>query len=133
MTICIPIEVENGARSEVSLSFFAAPKLIIVDPSTNDMQVLDDGDVDPKPPVDELAALLKERDVTGVVVGGIDLVSLHALEDVGIQVFSSSEETVGAIVSAFNDGTLQPVKLEGRCASHRTGRGFSGFGCGGCG
>lgn len=133
MRICIPIEADKGAQSEVSLSFFAAPTLMIVDPRTNDMQVLDNGEVEPKSPADELAALLKEQGVTRVVVGGIDLVSLHELQAVGIEVFSSSEDTVAGVVAAFDDGTLAPVELEGRCANHGSGRGFNGFGCGGCG
>ena len=129
MTICIPINEDKGLKSELCLHFTTAPNFMIIDPSTLQLNVIDNEGIGTAQPVDELVALLSEYAVSSAVVGGINPVVLRELQRVGISVFSSARDNVDDIVAAFTAGDVTPVTLDSHCSNRHTGRGFRGFGC----
>jgi predicted Fe-Mo cluster-binding NifX family protein len=130
MNICIPIEEDEGLRSQMCLHFSAAPNYIIVNTDTLGYRIVpgDDASFEDGCPMSELT---RER-VDSVIVGGIGVRTLGELRAVGIDVVSTTEESVEDIVTSFCEGAATPVTLEHTCCFKSRGRGFRGpGGCGG--
>ena len=128
MKLCIPIDEDNGLKSETSLLFASAKHFIVIDPETMNYQVIDNPDplkdADPAKTVNQLC----EHAVTHVIVGGIGRDALTELQESNIQVYTSEKDQVEEIVDAFKNDEVTPVILGHSCERRGPTRGFQGPG-----
>ncbi len=124
MNICIPIEKDRGLKSPICLHFGTAPKFLIIDCLTMEYQVVDNLNT-VNDNQKSLIQCLVGYAVKSVMVNGINLDSLHSLQSANISVFSSTEDTVEAIVNAYNANKVNPVTLGEPCSRKVGDKSFS--------
>ena len=109
MKICQPVEKEQGIDNVLHGHFRSAPRYIIVDTSTHDMQtysnVYEDDDHDITKSLDSF----RDLHVDIAFVGGVGRCDLKKLHRYGIKVFQASAPTLDANLEAFEKGELREL------------------------
>jgi predicted Fe-Mo cluster-binding NifX family protein len=118
MQICIPVLEDRGLDSRVSGHFGSAPAFMIVDTESNNCRLIDNTNQHHAHGMCQPLAVLAGETVDGIVVGGIGMGALMKLQAAGITVFRAVHPTVGETLTAFNEGSLEPVDHNGACAGH---------------
>jgi predicted Fe-Mo cluster-binding NifX family protein len=118
MQICIPVIEDRGLDSRVSGHFGSAPAFMIVDTESLVCRTIGNNNQHHAHGMCQPLAALAGEAVDGIVVGGIGMGALMKLQAAGITVFRAEHPTVAEAVSAYKDGSLQPVGHEGACAGH---------------
>ena len=131
MNICIPVEDNNGLDSRVCQHFGSAPFFLVVDSDTNECDAVVNSGAQHAHGMCQPLALLKGKDIDGVVVGGIGQGALFKFQAANIGVYLSEYSTVNETLAAHKAGSLRPLS-QGTCAGHGHGHGADGHGSG-CG
>jgi predicted Fe-Mo cluster-binding NifX family protein len=118
MRICFPAETLQGLESEVYGHFGSAPGFIIVDANTLQVEEVANADLGHAHGMCQPLRALGERQVDGVVVGGIGLGALTKLQAQGVQVFRALQGTVRDNLEMMRKGLLPQFSTEHTCAGH---------------
>ncbi len=123
MKLCIPVQENNGLKSEISRHFGSANQFLIVDTDSGNCrslpnQVHEHGECRP-------VQTLSGETVDGVVVGGIGKGALHKLQAAGIQVFLSEHRTVEEVLMGYKSNSLQAATTAECCGGHGSGHNCS--------
>jgi len=105
MTICIPIEKDDGLDSAVSNHFGSAPFFLLVDVETLACRAVPNATRQPGRG-GQIVALLAAEKVNAVLVGGIGAGALGKLTAKGIRVFQTPFAGVKETLAAFKNGQL---------------------------
>ena len=119
MKVCFPTETLQGLDSRVYGHFGSAPGFVIVDTGKMSVEEINNNDLHHAHGMCQPVKALGGLKVDAVVVGGIGMGALMKLQAAGITVYRAMHPTVAETITAFKDGTLQPVGEEGACAGHQ--------------
>lgn len=121
MNICIPVTEDRGPASPVCAHFGSAPVFMIVDTEAGDMRaVVNNNEHHAHGMCQPLQGLAGEN-LGGMVVGGIGRGALMKLAAAGVDVYVSTEDTVGETLKALKDGRLAKATLDMACGGHGRG------------
>jgi predicted Fe-Mo cluster-binding NifX family protein len=118
MKICIPIEEDNGLKSQVCAHFGSAPAFLIVDTDSGNCRAIANGNQHHNHGMCTPLQSLQGEQIDGMVVGGIGMGALNKLNAANIQVFVSDQATVADTLAAFKSGTLKLMHPGMACAGH---------------
>lgn len=121
MNICIPVTEDKGPDSPVCAHFGSAPFFMIVDTETGDMRAVENRNEHHAHGMCQPLAGLAGENLGGMVVGGIGRGALMKLAAAGVDVYMSSEETVGKTLGALKSGRLEKATLDMACGGHARG------------
>ncbi len=123
MNICIPVETDQGIKSEVYDHFGSAPGFLIVDVDTLECRLVSNNNIHHAHGMCQPAAAIAGEKVDGVVVGGIGRGALMKLSLAGYKIFHSQFATVKETVDAFKTGKLPEFSIQNACGGHNHGGG----------
>ncbi|MFH1049554.1 MAG: NifB/NifX family molybdenum-iron cluster-binding protein [bacterium] len=119
MKICIPTEEQKGLESMAYGHFGSAPFFVIYDTLTNDFEVLNNGNSEHEHGQCNPIQPLREKAVEAVVVAGMGARALMNLNNMGIQVFRTSEsKSIKEIISGFDMQKMQRLTVDNSCSQH---------------
>ena len=118
MKLCIPVEENLGLDSPVCAHFGSAPFFLIVDSESEESETIVNTGAHHAHGMCRPLALLEDREIDCMVVGGIGRGALLKLQAADIGVYRTQHPTVRATVDAFRSGSLNPVTLQDVCAGH---------------
>jgi predicted Fe-Mo cluster-binding NifX family protein len=118
MRLCVPVLDDQGLDSRVCGHFGSAPAFMIVDTESGACRLLTNNNAHHAHGMCQPLAVLAGESIDGMIVGGIGMGALMKLEAAGITVYRAQHPTVGATISAFKAGSLQPVGHDHACAGH---------------
>ena len=121
MNICIPVTEDKGPDSPVCAHFGSAPIFMIVDTGTGGMRAVENRNEHHAHGMCQPLQALAGEDLGGMVVGGIGRGALMKLAAARIDVYMSSEETVGETLEALKSGRLAKATLDMACGGHGRG------------
>ena len=129
MNICIPVEADRGLDSQVSTHFSRVSTFVVVDTDTLSTAVFERQTLGAETDAGQVLMISRKTALGRVVVSGIGPDALAELQDAGLDVYTSTMDTVREIVEACRQGTLTPITFGDSCK--KAGRGFGGGMCGG--
>jgi predicted Fe-Mo cluster-binding NifX family protein len=123
MRVAFPTEDDNGLDSRVYGHFGSAPRFIMIESETKQMETVDNMDKDHLHGQCQPMKALNGETVDAVVVGGIGAGALNGLNNSGIKVYRAVDGTVAENLKLIQSGTL-PELLPGQtCGGHGIGGG----------
>lgn len=121
MKICFPTETMQGLESPVFGHFGSAPGFVIVDTETMDFEEITNRDQHHAHGMCQPLVALDNRQVDGIVVGGIGLGALMKLQSAGISVYRALKGTVRDNLDFIRNGKLPQFSAEHTCGGHGGG------------
>jgi predicted Fe-Mo cluster-binding NifX family protein len=118
MNICIPVERDDGLKSQVCAHFGSAPAFLIVDTETDQCRSVTNANQHHGHGMCMPLQSLQGEAIDGMVVGGIGMGALNKLNAANIRVYVARAGTVVEVLAAFKAGTLQPMLAHMACAHH---------------
>jgi len=118
MKLCIPITEYKGLDSEVCAHFGSAPRFLIVDTESRELNVVENTNTHHTHGMCQPLRLFEGLELGGMVVGGIGRGALMKLHAGGVEVFLSRESTVAATLEALEAGRLGRADMDSACAGH---------------
>ena len=118
MNICIPVTEDLGKDSPVCAHFGSAPIFMIIDTETEAMRAVDNSNQHHAHGMCQPLQALAGEQLGGMVVGGIGRGALMKLAAAGVDVFVSSETTVGETLDALKNDRLVKATLDMACGGH---------------
>jgi predicted Fe-Mo cluster-binding NifX family protein len=121
MNICVPVDEDNGLRSQVCAHFGSAPAFMIVNTDSGSCRAIPNNNQHQGHGMCTPLQALQGEQIDGMVVGGIGMGALNKLNAANICVYISEHATVGETVAAFKAGTLRVMQPAMSCAQHGQG------------
>ncbi len=118
MKVCFPVEEESGMQSPVYSHFGSAPKFVLVNTDTNEIEEINNQDMGHAHGMCSPLKALNGRSIDAVVVGGIGAGAINKLNAMNIRVYQASVATVQENVALFKEGGLPEIALENACGHH---------------
>ena len=119
MKVCIPTEETKGLESLAYGHFGSARYFLIYDTVAKDYEILDNNESEHEHGQCNPVWPLKEKGVEVVVVGGMGARALMNLNNMGIQVFRTSEAVkIIDIVSYFDTAKMEQLTMNNSCNHH---------------
>jgi len=119
MKICIPTEEQKGLESMAYGHFGSAPYFVIYDTTSQDFEVLNNGNAEHEHGQCNPIRPLRDKRVEAVVVAGMGARALMNLNSMGIQVYRTSEsKSIKEIIPNLIAGKLEALTVENSCNQH---------------
>lgn len=125
MKICFPVEINEGASSQVYGHFGSAPMFVIVDSSNGMITAVNNGDKIHEHGSCNPIAGLGDHEVDAIVVGGIGGGALHKLNNSGLRVFQAYKGTIEQNMNLFKTNELPEFMPGHTCGGHGESHGCS--------
>ncbi len=90
MKFCIPTAIDDGIDSVAYGHFASAPYFIVYDTKSKELYSIQNENAQYEEGISNPAKLMKEHQVTAILVGGMGAKSIKYFADEGIKVFRSS-------------------------------------------
>lgn len=123
MKVCFPVAEAKGLSSEIYGHFGSAPAFVIVDSENNHVTTLGNEDQHHGHGACNPLKKFQGKHVDALVVGGIGMGALNALNQSGIRVFHAQAPTVRENIAHLKAGTLPEFAPQYTCAGHGHGHG----------
>jgi predicted Fe-Mo cluster-binding NifX family protein len=118
MKICIPIQQDEGLKSQVYGHFGSAPFFLIYDSETKTHETFSNsGAVHTHGMCNPLRAL-ENRKIEAVVCRGMGLRAVLKLKEGQIAAFRTEDNTVEEVIASFQNATLEKMTPEQACQDH---------------
>jgi predicted Fe-Mo cluster-binding NifX family protein len=121
MTVCFPVEKDEGMNSMVYGHFGSAPAFVMVDTDGDGVTVVGNRDMDHVHGACNPIQAIGGQAVDAVIVGGIGAGAINGLNARGIQVYRASTGTVKENIDFFKAGKLPMLTLQHACGGHTAG------------
>ena len=118
MKILIPVKENKGLQSEVHSHFGSAPMFILVDDTSNAVELIDNSGKVHTPGACNPFKALGGRAVDAVIVVGIVAGALMGFRRAWIRVFHAEGGTVMDTLSLLAAGRLPELDQQASCAGH---------------
>jgi predicted Fe-Mo cluster-binding NifX family protein len=118
MKICIPIQEDRGLESKPYGHFGSAPLFLLCDTETGATEAIDNGDEHHQHGACHPMKALQGKSVEAIVVGGIGGRAVMKLNEQGVKVFRSTEDTVEKNLELLKNGTLPELTMADACRHH---------------
>jgi predicted Fe-Mo cluster-binding NifX family protein len=118
MKLCIPVAENQALNSIVYGHFGSAPLFVLVDSETLAVESLVNHDEHHVHGACSPLKALAGRAVDAVIVGGIGAGALRGLQQAGIIVYRSHEQTTAEAVAQFKSGALAKFDVQQACVGH---------------
>jgi predicted Fe-Mo cluster-binding NifX family protein len=125
MTVCFPVEVNQGLASQIFNHFGSAPEFLIVDVTTGEIMSISNRDQIHQHGACNPVAGLGGHHVDAIVVGGIGGGALHKLNKTGIRAFKAHGGSISENIDMLKVGTLQEYLPSHTCGGHGHDHGCS--------
>jgi predicted Fe-Mo cluster-binding NifX family protein len=125
VTICIPVNQDQGLASAVCAHFGSAPFFMLVDTDTGACRALANLNQHHAHGMCQPLAALGGEQIDAIVVGGIGMGALSKLMAAGMGVFRAEHATVEETVAALRNGQLQAMTPAAACGHHGHGHAMS--------
>lgn len=109
MKICFPVEMNNGAESEIYGHFGSAPGFVTYDTESGNYGYIDNRNAKHEHGACNPAEALAGSDVSAIVVGGIGQGAMSRLMSGGVDVYKADSGRVKSDAEKFLTGSL--IKL----------------------
>jgi predicted Fe-Mo cluster-binding NifX family protein len=113
--ICIPVNQDNGLKSQVWPHFGSAPAFMLMDTASGDYRVIPNQNQHHAHGMCQPLAALAGESVEAIVVGGIGLGALNKLVAANIRVFFAEQETVEETLGKLEQGLLTLMQPNMAC------------------
>jgi len=120
MRVAFPVQHDTGVDSVVFNHFGSAPVFVVVDPATNAVASIANGDQHHTHGACNPMKALDNQKIDAVVVGGIGAGALAGLNRMGITVRRSMATTIRENLALLGSGALPIIEPHGTCAGHGT-------------
>lgn len=127
MTICFPVEINQGLESEVFNHFGSAPHFVVVDSETGQVRDIINRDQHHAHGSCSPIKALGSTTVDAIVVGGIGGGALAGLNRAGIKVYQAQGSTVAENLASLGVHELPELTPAQTCGGHGHG---NSHGCG---
>lgn len=117
MKLRIPVQVDNGLDSKVSLHFGSAPFFLLLDSETAHFEILKNSDEHHAHSMCHPVGALNAASVVGVVAGGIGR-AIEGLNAAGIKVYRDAEGSARQVLDAAPHNTLEEMTPDAARAGH---------------
>jgi len=121
MKLCFPIQHDQALDSEVYGHFGSAPVFLIVDTDTSVVETIGNADRHHAHGTCSPFRALGNKDIDGVIAGGIGRGALNKLSRAGILVYLASARTVRENLNLFSAGHLTSFAPGHVCSGHSGG------------
>jgi predicted Fe-Mo cluster-binding NifX family protein len=118
MKLCIPVQTDNGRRSEVYGHFGSAPFFMLYDSADNTFTCVDNSGSHHEHGACHPVAALGNHKVDAVICGGMGMRAIEKLNGAGIKVLRASAMTVEQAVEQFNAGECEELTIQDACTDH---------------
>jgi predicted Fe-Mo cluster-binding NifX family protein len=118
MKIAFPVLEDKGLDSVVHGHFGSAPHFVFLNLKSDKLEVFENPDQDHQHGACNPMAALGEREVNGVVVGGIGGGALKKLKEKGIVVYRAVDGSVAENVQLIKSGKLPEFEPSHVCGHH---------------
>ncbi|MFC1539082.1 NifB/NifX family molybdenum-iron cluster-binding protein [Candidatus Latescibacterota bacterium] len=118
MIICFPTDQDKGLDSVSYPHFGSASFFIIYDTENEKTETIENHDQHHDHGTCHPMIALNETKVDAVVVGGIGRRALSGLNEMGIKIFQSTEETVSTLVKKLLADELKEMTFQNTCTEH---------------
>ena len=125
MTVCFPVQTNDGFESEGYGHFGSAPMFIVVDVEKNQMSPINNRDMHHMHGACNPIKALDGRNIDAIVVGGIGGGALMKLNQAGMSVYKAMGLTVKDNLDLLNSGKLPMFHPGHVCAGHSDSSGCS--------
>jgi predicted Fe-Mo cluster-binding NifX family protein len=121
MKLCFPVAQDQGLESTLFGHFASAPMFLLVDTVTNEFaSVANCDELAPEAGCDPFKALIN-KNVHGVVVGGLGDNFLQLLNMMGLLVFQARSASIKESIELFRQGALEVVEMQNSADAGRCG------------
>lgn len=122
MKYLIPLEHDNGVKSQVSMHFGKAPYYAIVTFNSSNGSV--EVNIKPAPnllhgEVCDAATLASRLGVNAVIVKGIGPKAIHALESAGVKIYTTSTQVLSEVIKEIKKGSLTSLNSSSVTCKHK--------------
>lgn len=117
MKICFPVEVNNGAESEIFGHFGSAPGFVTFDTESGSYGYIDNKNAKHEHGACNPAEALAGSGVSAVVVGGIGQGAIMRLVSGGVSVYKADSKIVQADAQKFLSGSLIKLSMDMKTCS----------------
>ena len=121
MKICIPVAENNGMESIPYNHFGSAPKFLVVSLDSQEIEVIDNGDLNHEHGKCQPLKALSNKSVDVVIVRGIGAGAISKLNSLGTKVFKGIEGNVKENIELFKENKLMEFEVNNGCNHHDCG------------
>lgn len=120
MKYLVPLEHDKGVESHISMHFGKAPYYAIVtfNPSNGNVEV----DIKPAPSLlhgEVCDASTLASGVDAIIVKGVGPRAIHALESLGVKIYTTNAQVLGEAIKEITGGSLTPLNPSSATCRHR--------------
>ncbi len=118
MTLCIPVEKDEGVGSRICGHFGSAPMFILIDPETMDYDTVVNSNEHHAHGMCTPLAALSSHLIDGMLLNSIGMRALQKLNAMGITVYRSNASTIEDAIREHLEGSLEVMTVDSACAQH---------------
>ena len=118
MTLCIPVEKDDGPGSRICGHFGSAPAFILIDPETLDYDTVINSNEHHAHGMCSPLTVLGSHLIDGILLNSIGIRALQKLNAMGITVYRSNTSTVEEAIREHLEGSLEVMTVDSACAQH---------------
>lgn len=133
MKLCIPTMDDSGLTGMPSAHFGSAPFFTFVDTETREVEAVRNNGSGHQHGACRPLEFLGVRPVDALICQGLGRGALARLQEAGVNVFVTREDSVEKALAALQEGRLQEMTVNDACRGHSHGHSHShSHGGGGC-
>ncbi len=121
MKVCFPINANEGMNSIPYNHFGSAKMFILVDSETEELKIIDNGNLDHEHGKCQPIKALGGEAVDAIVVSGIGQGAISKLKSMRIKVYKAAEGTVANNIELINKNKLKEFDISHICVHHDCG------------
>jgi predicted Fe-Mo cluster-binding NifX family protein len=118
MKICIPVEENNGLKSQVNGHFGSSPCFVIYDTDSHETETVDNGNAHHAHGMCHPLSMLNGKKIDAVICGGMGARAVMKLNEAGIKAFRSAGGTIEALILDLKNNTLEEITPSNACNHH---------------
>jgi len=123
MKICFPVSRNDGLESQVFGHFGSAPRFVLVDSDTRELQEVTNQDRHHAHGACSPLRALGDHQVDAIVVGGIGAGALMGLNRAGLKVYRAQGSTIADNLACLSQRELSELTPAQVCGGHGHGHG----------
>ena len=118
MKICIPIESDQGLKSNVYGHFGSAPGYMLCDIESGNNQFIANANEHHEHGTCNPIRILQKVRFEAVVCGGMGIRAVQLLNQSGVKVLRSGSTSVEEVIKDYKNGKLEELTVELSCKEH---------------